>query len=51
MLELLENKDAYDKMANTKKTYGDGHASERIMDAIAYYFDKGNRPQDFKIVH
>lgn len=48
MLELLENKVAYDKMANAKNPYGDGHASKRIMDAIAYYFDKGSKPKDFK---
>lgn len=50
MLELLENKAAYDKMANAKNPYGDGHAAERIMDDIAYYFsDKsGPRPKDFE---
>ena len=50
MLELLENKKVYDQMANAKNPYGDGHASERIMDAIAYYFaqNKGERPADFK---
>lgn len=50
MLELLENKDAYDEMANAKNPYGDGHAADRIMDDIAYYFsDKsGPRPADFE---
>lgn len=49
MLELLENQAAYDKMANAKNPYGDGQASDRIMDAIAYYFDQKNpRPQDFE---
>ncbi|GAA3631919.1 UDP-N-acetylglucosamine 2-epimerase (non-hydrolyzing) [Lactobacillus hamsteri] len=50
MLELLENKEAYDKMANAKNPYGDGHAADRIMDDIAYYFDKENskRPEDFE---
>ena len=38
MLRLLEDKNAYDEMANAKNPYGDGHASERIMDAIYYYF-------------
>lgn len=38
MLQLLEDKSAYDQMANAKNPYGDGHASDRIMDAIAYYF-------------
>lgn len=50
MVELLENKDAYEVMANAKNPYGDGHASERIMDAIAYYFSdkKGPKPKDFE---
>ena len=50
MLRLLEDKNAYDEMANAKNPYGDGHASERIMDAIYYYFNKDavTRPQDFK---
>ncbi|WP_294757683.1 non-hydrolyzing UDP-N-acetylglucosamine 2-epimerase [uncultured Lactobacillus sp.] len=50
MLELLENKEVYEQMAKAKNPYGDGHASERIMDDIAYYFsqNKGARPVDFK---
>ena len=50
MLELLENKAVYEQMAKAKNPYGDGHASERIMDDIAYYFsqNKGARPADFK---
>lgn len=49
MLELLENQTAYHQMANAKNPYGDGHASERIMDDIAYYFSKHEekRPADF----
>lgn len=49
MLELLENQTAYNQMANAKNPYGDGHASERIMDDIAYYFSKHKekRPADF----
>ena len=50
MLELLENKAVYEQMAQARNPYGDGHASERIMDDIAYYFSqhKGARPADFK---
>lgn len=50
MLTLLENKQEYDKMANAKNPYGDGHASDRIMNAINYYFhkDKVNKPVDFQ---
>lgn len=50
MLSLLEDKKEYERMASAKNPYGDGHASERIMTAIAYYFDKQHlkRPTDFK---
>lgn len=50
MLRLLEDSTAYEEMANAKNPYGDGHATDRIMDAIAYYFsnNKNNRPKDFE---
>ena len=32
--ELLENKEAYDKMAHACNPYGDGHACERIADIL-----------------
>lgn len=32
--KLLTNKEAYDKMSKLSNPYGDGHASERILDAI-----------------
>lgn len=48
MADLLDNKEGvYDKMAQTKNPYGDGQASERILDAISYYFNDGERPEDF----
>lgn len=50
MITLLENKQAYDKMANANNPYGDGCASDRIIEAIASYF-KPNlycKPSDFK---
>lgn len=47
MTDLLDNKEAYDQMAQTKNPYGDGQASERILDAISYYFNGGERPEDF----
>ena len=40
MIRLLEDEKAYTEMANAKNPYGDGKAADRIMDAIAYYFDK-----------
>ena len=48
MLDLLNNHDHYQAMADAKNPYGDGHASERILDAIWAYFDQGPRPADFK---
>ncbi|MCI1973228.1 MAG: UDP-N-acetylglucosamine 2-epimerase (non-hydrolyzing) [Lactobacillus sp.] len=48
MLRLLEDPAAYKQMAEAKNPYGDGHASDRIMDAIAYWFKQGDRPQDFE---
>lgn len=49
MIRLLEDETAYDEMANAKNPYGDGKAADRIMDAIAYYFDKehNQKPADF----
>lgn len=37
--ELLSNKEAYDQMANAVNPYGDGHASERIVEAIKQHFN------------
>ena len=34
-LKLLEDKQAYQKMAQAVNPYGDGHASERIADILA----------------
>ncbi|GAF40397.1 mnaA protein [Agrilactobacillus composti DSM 18527 = JCM 14202] len=49
MIDLLDDQAAYDKMANAKNPYGDGHASERILAAIQYYFKQSDqRPADFK---
>ena len=37
---LLTNKEEYEKMSKASNPYGDGHASERITDAIINYFNK-----------
>lgn len=48
--ELLEDEGAYEKMAQAKNPFGDGHASERIVDSILYYFGrKEEKPKDFRI--
>lgn len=40
--KLLNNKDEYEKMSHASNPYGDGHASERIVNSIIDYF-KGVR--------
>lgn len=35
--ELLTDQEAYDKMAKAHNPYGDGHASERIVEALKIY--------------
>ncbi|MBY7144654.1 UDP-N-acetylglucosamine 2-epimerase (non-hydrolyzing) [Virgibacillus sp. NKC19-3] len=39
--ELLSDDEAYEKMAKASNPYGDGHASQRIVDGILAYFEKG----------
>ena len=38
--KLLLDKNEYEKMSKASNPYGDGHASERIVDAIIEYFNK-----------
>lgn len=46
--ELLDNPSAYDKMAKAANPYGDGNASQRIVQAILHKFTGvGERPADF----
>ena len=49
MLELLTDKLEYHIMSEASNPYGDGKASDRIINAIAYYFDPYHnpRPDDF----
>ena len=48
MFRLLDDEEEYQRMANARNPYGDGHACERIIDAIAYYFKRTDvRPKDF----
>jgi len=47
--ELIEDKAAYDKMARAANPYGDGNASQRIVDALLYEFGIiDERIADFK---
>lgn len=46
--KLLTNDDEYLKMAKAVNPYGDGRASERIVNALLYHFGfSGERPKDF----
>ncbi|MDT2044869.1 UDP-N-acetylglucosamine 2-epimerase (non-hydrolyzing) [Priestia aryabhattai] len=47
--ELLIDTSVYETMSKASNPYGDGHASERICDAISYYFKhREERPEEFK---
>jgi UDP-N-acetylglucosamine 2-epimerase (non-hydrolysing) len=35
-------------MIASSNPYGDGHAAERIIQAIEYHFDLATRPEDYK---
>lgn len=45
--ELLNDPNAYAKMANAVNPYGDGEASRRITDAILWHFGRGEKPETF----
>lgn len=40
--ELLEDQEAYEKMAKASNPYGDGHASKRIVEALLGFLEKNN---------
>ena len=45
---LLTDKKAYEKIAKTANPYGDGKASERIVQAILYFFgERKEKPEEF----
>ena len=44
---LLEDADAYRAMSQAINPYGDGHAAERIVQALRHYFGLGERPAAF----
>ncbi|MFL2100926.1 non-hydrolyzing UDP-N-acetylglucosamine 2-epimerase [Desemzia sp. FAM 23991] len=48
MTNLLENEQEYKKMSIASNPYGDGNASKRIVNVIAYAFSlEDSRPEDF----
>lgn len=48
--ELLENDEAYNKMAHAANPYGDGEASRRTIEAILYAFGLRNEKPDHFMV-
>ena len=47
---LLEDRAAYRKMIEDCRPRGDGHAAERILQAIRYYFNRAaERPKNFRL--
>ncbi len=48
MNDLLYNQNLYQKMSKASNPYGDGLASERILDAIKYFFTKKGKISEFK---
>lgn len=50
MTTLLENETAYGQMSTASNPYGDGSASKRILDVMAYVFESGDeRPEEFLV--
>lgn len=45
--ELIRDEAAYQKIAESKNPYGDGHASERIVMALANLIFGGEKPEPF----
>ena len=43
---LIHDPEAYRKMAHAVNPYGDGHACERIAQAILWHFGRGEKPAD-----
>ena len=43
---LIRDPEAYRKMAHAVNPYGDGHACERIAQAILWHFGRGEKPAD-----
>ncbi len=46
--KLLTDSAAYERMSNAANPYGDGRASERIVQAILHHFGRGERPDPFQ---
>jgi UDP-N-acetylglucosamine 2-epimerase (non-hydrolysing) len=47
--DLFTDRQAYRSMSIASNPYGDGHASERIVQAILHYYGHGERPKEFEV--
>lgn len=48
---LIEDRNCYERMSKAINPYGDGFASQRIVEAILYHFKKETkRPEEFKVI-
>lgn len=48
-VELLTNKEEYNRMSESVNPYGDGQASRRIIEAILYHYGLAeNKPDAFE---
>lgn len=48
---LIEDKNCYERMSKAINPYGDGFASQRIVEAILYHFKKETKiPEEFKVI-
>lgn len=48
--QLLQDEQVYSEMARASNPYGDGNASQRIVEALLYHFNlTTKRPEDFRI--
>jgi UDP-N-acetylglucosamine 2-epimerase len=48
---LLSDDGAYQAMSHAVNPYGDGHACERIAQALLHWAGRGDRPDDFHPAH
>ncbi|MGE5543130.1 MAG: non-hydrolyzing UDP-N-acetylglucosamine 2-epimerase [Bacillota bacterium] len=48
VIELVEDRDSYERMSRASNPFGDGRASERTVGALLYHFGiTGDRPEEF----
>ncbi|MBE6066350.1 MAG: UDP-N-acetylglucosamine 2-epimerase (non-hydrolyzing) [Clostridium lundense] len=48
---LIEDKNCYERMSKAINPYGDGLASQRIVESILYHFKKDTKkPEEFKVI-